>query len=157
MSKRNFFYALIAFVFFAGTQTSFADEDVYRACTNLVYGYAYHRDQFNADEFANLFAEDASLTVLGQTWVGYTDIRQRIEELKTGSTIRHEMSTIRIVPIDEDHATGVSYATIYSAPAGQTSVSNFALKGEYHDEFVRTSEGWRISKRTLVQKYTYQQ
>jgi uncharacterized protein (TIGR02246 family) len=129
---------------------------VYRACTNLVYGYAYHRDQFNADEFANLFTENASLTVVGQTWVGREDIRQRIEGLKTGSSIRHEMSTIRIVPVDDDHATGVSYATIYSAPAGEYSVSGFVLMGEYHDDFVRTAEGWKISKRVLVQKYTSQ-
>ena len=66
------------------------------------------------------------------------------------------MSTIHIVPVDSDHATGVSYATIYSAPAGESSVSSFALMGEYHDEFVRTAEGWKISKRVLVQKYTPQ-
>ena len=156
MNKRHFFFVLITTVFITGTHSSYADEDLYRACTNLVYGYAYHRDQFNADEFANLFTEDASLTVVGQTWVGRADIRQRIEGLKTGSSIRHEMSTIHIVPVDDDHATGVSYATIYSAPAGESSVSSFALMGEYHDEFVRTADGWRISKRVLVQKYTSQ-
>ncbi len=138
------------------SSAGFAAEDVYRACSNLVTDYAYHRDQFNAKEFANLFTEDASLTVVNQTWVGRENIEQRIEGLKTGSTIRHEMSTIRIVPIDENHAAGVSYATIYSAPEGVTSVSGFALMGEYHDEFVRTADGWKISKRVLVQKYSLQ-
>lgn len=147
---------LIAALCFSASTTSFAAEDVYRACSNLVTDYAYHRDQFNAQEFANLFTEDASLTVVNQTWVGRTDIRQRIEELKTGSTIRHEMSTIRIVPVDDDHATGVSYATIYAAPEGETSVSGFVLMGEYHDEFLRTAQGWKISKRVLVRKYSLQ-
>lgn len=147
---------LIAALCFSASTTSFAAEDVYRACSNLVTDYAYHRDQFNAIEFANLFTEDASLTVVNQTWIGRPDIEQRIEELKTGSTIRHEMSTIRIVPVDDDHATGVSYATIYAAPAGETSVSGFALMGEYHDEFVRTAEGWKISKRVLISKYSLQ-
>lgn len=131
-----------------------AQEDVYWACSNLVTDYAFHRDQFNAEEFSNLFTVDASLTVVNQTWIGRPDIKQRIEELKTGSTIRHEMSTIRIVPVDENHATGVSYATIYAAPEGVTSVTGFVLMGEYHDEFVRTDDGWKISKRTLVSKYS---
>jgi uncharacterized protein (TIGR02246 family) len=147
---------LITALCFSASTTSFAAEDVYRACSNLVTDYAYHRDQFNATEFADLFTEDASLTVVNQTWVGRTDIGQRIEELKTGSTIRHEMSTIRIVPVDDYHATGVSYATIYAAAAGETSVSGFALMGEYHDEFVRTAQGWKISKRVLISKYSLQ-
>jgi uncharacterized protein (TIGR02246 family) len=135
---------------------SLASDDVYWACRNLVIDYAYHRDQFNAKEFASLFTSDAELTVVSQTWVGRSEIEQRIEGLKTGSSIRHEMSTVRIVPVDEEHATGVSYATIYSAPAGVTTVSNFALMGEYHDEFVRTDDGWKISKRVLIQKYSYE-
>jgi uncharacterized protein (TIGR02246 family) len=149
-------FILIAAFCLSFSSTGFATEDVYWACSNLVTDYAYHRDQFNAKEFASLFTEDASLTVVNQTWVGREDIEQRIEGLKTGSTIRHEMSTIRIVPIDENNATGVSYATIYSAPLGETSVSGFALMGEYHDEFVRTADGWKISKRVLVQKYSLQ-
>lgn len=145
---------LMAVLGFSASTTSFAAEDVYRACSNLVTDYAYHRDQFNAAEFSNLFTENASLTVVNQTWEGRSNIEQRIEGLKTGSTIRHEMSTIRIVPVDEDHATGVSYATIYSAPAGETTVTGFVLMGEYHDEFVRTAEGWKIDKRVLISKYS---
>lgn len=147
---------IAALLLTANTSSFAANDDVYWACSNLVTDYAYHRDQFNAKEFANLFTEDASLTVVNQTWVGRAEIEQRIEGLKTGSTIRHEMSTIRIVPIDENHATGVSYATIYSAPAGETSVSGFALMGEYHDEFVRTADGWKFSKRVLFSKYSLQ-
>ena len=147
---------LVTALFVTAFTTSFAAEDVYRACSNLVADYAYHRDQFNAVEFSNLFTENASLTVVSQTWVGRSNIEQRIEGLKTGSSIRHEMSTIRIVPIDDDNATGVSYATIYAAPAGEASVSGFVLMGEYHDEFVRAAEGWKISKRVLVSKYSQQ-
>ncbi len=147
-------YLMIAALFVTTIPSSFADNDVYWACSNLVTDYAYHRDQFNAKEFADLFTEDATLTVVSQTWEGRAEIEQRIEGLKTGSTIRHEMSTIRIVPIDENHATGVSYATIYSAPAGQSTVSGFTLMGEYHDEFVRTADGWKFSKRVLVSKYS---
>lgn len=130
-------------------------QDVYRDCINLVTDYAIHRDRFDAEAFSSLFTEDAVLTVGGQTWTGRSAIRQRIEGLQNGSSIRHLMSTIRITPVDENNATGISYATIYSAPAGSNTVEGFTLIGEYHDEFVRTADGWRIHKRELHTAYTY--
>ena len=51
------------------------------------------------------------------------------------------MSTIRIFPVDQNTATGVSYVTVYSAPPGVNVVEGFAAVGEYHDEFVRTDAG----------------
>ena len=65
------------------------------------------------------------------------------------------MSTMRIVPDGEDRATGVSYVTIYNAPPGVTEVEGFLLIGEYHDEFVRTEEGWKIQTRELRPVYRY--
>ena len=41
---------------------SFADA-VRDACSQLVIDYAYHRDQFNAGEFAALFTDDGVLTI----------------------------------------------------------------------------------------------
>ena len=128
-------------------------QEVYRDCTNLVLDYALYRDRFDAAGFAGLFTEDGSLTVGGQTWVGREQIHGRIVALNTGSSIRHLMSTVRITPVDETHATGVSYATIYSSPAGVNTVTGFTLMGEYHDEFVRTAEGWKIAKRVLHTVY----
>lgn len=146
--------ALFTLLLFVAAPSLYA-EDVYRDCINLVTDYAIYRDRFDAEGFSSLFTEDASLTVGGQTWVGRANIRARIEGLKNGSSIRHLMSTIRITPVDADNATGISYATIYSAPAGSTTVEGFALIGEYHDTFVRTADGWKISKRELHTAYTY--
>ena len=39
-----------------------------QACTDLILDYAYYRDRPDADAFADLFAEDAELRVLG-AWV----------------------------------------------------------------------------------------
>jgi len=130
-------------------------EDVYRDCINLVTDYAYYRDRFDAAGFSNLFTEDATLTVGSNTWLGRSDIRKRIEGLNNNSSILHLMSTIRIVPVDELHATGVSYATIYSAPEGSNTVEGFAIIGEYHDDFVRTEDGWKIQKRVLHSVFSY--
>ena len=130
-------------------------EDVYRDCINLVTDYAFHRDRYDAESFSNLFTEDASLTVGNQSWRGRINIRQRIEGLDSGTTIRHLMSTIRIEPVDELHATGVSYATIYTAADAGSTTEGFAIIGEYHDEFVLTEMGWRIQTRVLHPVFSY--
>lgn len=131
-------------------------EDVYRDCINLVTDYAYYRDQYDAASFSSLFTEDASLTVGNQTWHGRDNIRQRIEGLDSSTTIRHLMSTIRIEPVDELHATGVSYATIYTAADGSGTTEGFAIMGEYHDEFVLTEAGWKIQTRVLHPVFSYE-
>lgn len=130
--------------------------DVYRDCFNLVTDYAYHRDRYDATAFSNLFTEDASLKVGNGSWEGRNNIRARIEGLDKSGTIRHLMSTIRIEPIDELHASGVSYATIYTASAGSNSTEGFAIIGEYHDSFTLTDDGWRISKRELKSVFSYE-
>ena len=71
-------FVLITALLFGASPASFAaSDDVYWACSNLVTDYAYHRDNFNAKEFSELFTEDASLTVVNQTWVGRSEIEQR--------------------------------------------------------------------------------
>lgn len=135
---------------------SYASSDVYRDCINLVTEYAYYRDRFDAEDFSNLFTQDASLSVGNQTWIGRAQIRARIEGLDSSVKIRHLMSTIRIEPIDELHATGVSYATIYTGSADSNSVEGFAVIGEYHDSFVLTESGWRISNRELKSVFSYE-
>ena len=130
--------------------------DVYRDCANLVTDYAYFRDRFDADEFSNLFTADASLSVGNQTWEGRNNIHARIEGLDKSRSIRHLMSTIRIEPIDELHASGVSYATIYTSNAGSNSTEGFAIIGEYHDKFVLTDSGWKISDRELKSIFSYE-
>lgn len=124
-------------------------------CTNLVLDYAYYRDRPEPEAFANVFAEDAVLTVGADSWTGRAAIRERLNGAENGPKYRHLMSTIRIFPVDENHATGVSYVTVYNAPKGATTVEGFAAIGEYHDEFVRTDEGWKIQSRRFVAEFRY--
>lgn len=134
--------------------TAYGHEDVQRACTDLVLDYAYYRDRPDAEGFAGVFTEDGELTVLGQTFVGRQALIERLKDAHKGPSFRHLMSTIRIFPIDAQRARGVSYATVYSAPAGESEVNGFAAMGEYHDEFVLTAQGWRIAKREFIPVYT---
>jgi hypothetical protein len=129
--------------------------DAVQACTDLVLDYAYYRDRPDPVGFASVFAENATLTVMGETYKGRQAIGERLQGAGRGPSFRHLMSTIRIFPIDELHATGVSYVTVYTAPHGATEVEGFAGIGEYHDEFVLTPAGWKIASREFKPVYTY--
>ncbi|MEM7097374.1 MAG: nuclear transport factor 2 family protein [Pseudomonadota bacterium] len=149
---RWFCYLALACLSVVSAHT-FADEtQIKQACTDLVLDYAFYRDRLDAEPYAQLFAEDAVLTVLGQVFQGRVAIKKRMLESKDGPVTRHMMSTIRIFPIDSHSASGVSYVTVYSAPAGELplKVEQFLGLGEYHDKFVLTEQGWKISRRTFV-------
>ena len=123
-----------------------------RACTDLVLDYAYYRDRPDAQRVADLFAEEAILTVLGQQFKGRDAIRARLQGAAQGPVFRHLMSTIRIFVESDRRATGVSYVTVYSAPSGDlpAPLSVPLGVGEYHDVFVSTDAGWKIERRSFV-------
>ena len=129
-----------------------AQGSVRQACEDLVLDYAYYRDRRDAEPYAAIFAEDAVLSVLGVDYVGRDAIYRRLVEEKDPLTTRHMMSTIRIFDEGEGRATGVSYVTVWAAPAGEAPLlaDKYLGLGEYHDEFRLTEAGWKISKRTFV-------
>ena len=150
-----------------------SEHSIDHACKALVTDYAYYRDRYDAQNVANLFTEDAAMSVQGETYNGRQAIYQRMVEGRGTRVIRHMMSTIRIFPVDADNATGVSYVAVYgtaanaesdatddksAAPSGAPSTpvqaGGYLAIGEYHDKFVRTAVGWKISERIFVPVFT---
>jgi len=123
-----------------------------QACTELVLDYAYYRDRPEGDRVAELFAVDAELRVMGQTYLGREAIRARLQDAARGPVFRHLMSTVRIFPEGPRRATGVSYVTVYSAAAGPLprALEQPLAVGEYRDIFVLTEAGWKIQRREFV-------
>jgi hypothetical protein len=153
--KHTFFKSLAGLILLAVMPVAgHADNHkrVIEACTNLVLDYAYFRDRPDAEGVANLFTENAQLTVLGQTFAGRAAIADRIRDAADGPVFRHMMSTIRIFPDNGSQARGVSYVSVYTAPAGQfpRPFHQPAAVGEYHDRFVLTESGWKIARREFV-------
>ena len=144
----------LLFVLLLASGSTFADShrQIEQACTDLVLDYAYYRDLLAADTVAELFTEDAQMLVLGDEFVGRDAIRARLEAGRTGPLYRHLMSTIRIFVDSADHARGVSYVTVHAAPPGDLPrpLGQPVGVGEYHDEFVRTADGWKIKRREFV-------
>ncbi|MBK8063807.1 MAG: nuclear transport factor 2 family protein [Betaproteobacteria bacterium] len=72
-----------------------------------------------------------------------------------GVVTRHVCANLAVEAIDADHARGVMYFLLYKhdhAAAGTDAGKPAPLGppetlGEYHDEYLRTAEGWRIARR----------
>ena len=129
------------------------------ACAALVHGYALHRDRLAADAYANLFTEDATLHVLGQTYAGRAAIKQRLIDTPKSPISQHLMHSVLINLESQDEATGVSYVTVYLAPVTSSrlaTATGFAAIGQYVDRFRRTEQGWKIAERRFVPQLEYE-
>lgn len=132
-----------------------ATEQIKEACETLVMDYARHRDQAQGAALAQLFTEDAELSVNGETFIGRQALLKRFAAPAT-HRFRHMMSNVHIKVTGHKQATGVSYALIFVGPIDKQNpdasitVSNFVAMGEYQDSFVFTDAGWRIASRRFV-------
>ena len=140
---------------FASQAAADRSADIKDVCTDLVLDYAYYRDRPEPEQLGRLFTKDATLMVMGQAFKGRSEIEKRVRDARDGPVFRHMMSTIRIFVLDADHARGISYVTVYSAPPGEgpRPLQDPVAVGEYHDQFVRTEHGWQIAQREFVAVY----
>ncbi len=125
-----------------------ADNDIERECTRLIMDYAVYRDAGDAEAYANLFTENGSLSLLGQTFSSRAAILERMRTAPP-QTSMHLMSTVRIFPESATRARGVSYAEVYVEGAGEApaKTGGFLAIGRYHDRFEKTEAGWKIAER----------
>ena len=121
-----------------------------------LYGrYAIGIDTGNADMFSGVFTIDATFETPGRTVQG----RKQLAELAANQRGDAGPTNVSHVAVN---------IIIDPSPEGATGTSNYlrvklGLKGEpstliggglYRDTFVKTSEGWRIKKRTVQQAHS---
>jgi len=131
-----------------------------RACSRLCLEFTRSVDTGAYEAAAALFTEDGEFTRRGSTFRGHEAIARSFDEILGGWhgrarnpswRVRHLCTNIMIDVVSPTEATGVSYYTIYlyKGPdvAGLATISGPGLIGDYVDRFVRTGDGWRISRR----------
>jgi hypothetical protein len=127
-------------------------ELIVRECSQLALAFAIHVDFGHADACANLFAEDGVFERKGKVLQGRAQILAAQRARPAGLRTRHFCQTPWITVIDESHAEGITYFANYrhesDGPlAGPAPLLGPSAVGEFHDRYVRTSEGWRIAAR----------
>jgi hypothetical protein len=144
------------------TRARLTAED-YAEIEQLIYTYGYAIDTCAADgyEYADLYTEDGvfvdHFTDAGFAAGGLVRAvgREQLARASGGGELRCEnvgwkdWSHVMVNPVIKPTPAGASGRT-YSVVIGEQGPTHVQRFGGYEDEFVRTSDGWRIKKRTHV-------
>jgi 3-phenylpropionate/cinnamic acid dioxygenase small subunit len=117
----------------------------------LVTEYAWLLDHRCWDDVPKLMTDDVVLKIRGREIVGQAGVIEWAEaraEKKSRRT-QHQMTLVRLEPVDADHVNGTAALVLHVAKMGGSD-TYVDLVGEYQDEYVRTPDGWRFRRRTLV-------
>lgn len=118
----------------------------------LQVDYTRGADSLDGDAYAAVFTEDA---ILDQTHTGLSVVSGRAAiAAVAGAAYRQQTHNIhmttnqRVLSVAGDTATGFAYFFQRSIlkNGGRTEFC-----GRYDDEYRRTSEGWKISRRVLIE------
>ena len=123
---------------------------------DLLTRYATGVDRKEWDLWESCFTEDARIdyTALGGPEHGVREMRKWLEETMAGFPMTQHLVTNREVRIEGDTATARSgFYNPMAVPSGDGAHKLFFCGGWYHDQLVRTREGWRIRER--VEEFGY--
>lgn len=127
-----------------------------RECERLVTLYCHHVDHGEAAKVADLFSPDGVWKGPGVLMEGQEQVRSGFatRQANTARMSRHVCNNLHLNVIDEDHAEGSVYLTLYrhdgEAERTVSPLEGPVLVGEYRDRFVRTAEGWRFADRRIL-------
>ena len=124
-----------------------------RSCKKLSIAYAKHADFRDYNTFVDLFTEDGVLEIYGQEIKGRAALLATMSSRPENRRSLHLLTNIWIDVLDADHAVGGAYLTVFSVDFdgdGPAPLQGARMVGNYEDEFVRGTEGWRIARRKLT-------
>lgn len=128
----------------------------YEEIKALYARYNQGSDFRDTELFLSAFAEDAVMTRGGRDIVGMDALRaDRAERYqgKIGDVGRRHINGSYLITPTEGGATGRTYYLLLDVTTRQPTMLS---SGYYEDDFVRTSDGWRIQHRTLLSYETVQ-
>ena len=115
----------------------------------LIAEYCHHYDDGRSDDFAALFADDATFTVFGTTHRGRQAIHDNIGRQRPGMSPGQHVTYNSVIDIADDASTARAWTDFLymSKTADGFRTSN---AGRYHDRLVHESDRWRFASRTIV-------
>ena len=128
--------------------------EIERACVDLIHRLAQYSDRDERERSAGLFTPDGIWIRGGTPYTGREAILSSFKG-PPGQILRHFVTNTVVDIADDSHAQAVSYYLLYrhvpvtaEPKLPMTLGMPFSL-GEWHDKFVRTAGGWRISHREV--------
>jgi ketosteroid isomerase-like protein len=116
------------------------------AIHELRAGYTHHYDSGDLDRFVALFAEDGLLQLAYAGWArGHDELRAKLAPAMAMAAFAIHFTTDELTTFTgPDTATGTSRFAVHHGRSPDIEGA-----GTYHDEYVRTPDGWRIASRRI--------
>lgn len=122
-------------------------------CRDLISALTQRGDRRDLEGAAALFSEDGVWVRGGRPYVGRAGVVESYARIPATQVTRHMSANCVVTVVDDDHAEATTYYVAYHYDPGVVEAvlplpfdPPFSL-GEWHDRFVRTADGWRISHR----------
>jgi hypothetical protein len=122
-------------------------------CRDLVAAVTQRGDRRDIAGAGALFADDGTWVRGGRTYMGPAGVAESYDRLPATQFTRHMSANCVVTVRDADHAEAITYYVAYhhdpgvDAPAFPLPLDPPFSLGEWHDQFVRTPDGWRIAHR----------
>ena len=117
-------------------------------CQSVSLKFGRLQDARRHDELAGLLTPDATYVRLGEELA----LENFIEWITTTppNKTRHFVTPTEVEILDENTAQGLTYYTIYLYGGDEGPpypLEGPFVVGEYHEQFARTNDGWKIKRR----------
>lgn len=125
-------------------------------CAQLSIDFALAIDHREFEKVVSLFTVDGNFVRGGITTTGRPALLKWLTEERPVQVIRHIISNFSGEMVKPDEVHGITYFTAIvemgdpELPIRKTTPGGM---GEWHNVFVKTSEGWRIKSKTVNQVF----
>ena len=117
------------------------DEDAIR---RTIAQYCQLCDDGRFDEWADLYTDDATFSVMGKTYTGRADVKAFIEKGQAPERRGKHLCFNSIIDIDGDSARAITDYVFIDKQHAITSA------GRYHDRLIRQPDRWRFAERRIL-------
>ena len=123
---------------------------------DVLVGYAVSMDGEDWDALERCFTEDAVCDFgdLGPGMHGASGIARDMRGVIEPMDASFHMVGNHVIDIDGDRASARSYLLAQHVLREALGGPIFFVAGIYHDELVRTADGWKIANKLLVARWT---
>ena len=118
-----------------------SDEDAIR---RTIAQYCHFCDDGRFDEWADLYTDDATFTVRGNTYTGRADVKAFIEQGQPPERRGKHLCFNSVIEVDGSTARAWTDYVFIDKQRAITSA------GRYHDRLVRQPDRWRFAERRIV-------
>ena len=112
--------------------------------------YSYSIDSGNYDKLDAMFTPDAIYHFVTGSTNNIEALKSTIQDALKPLTTSQHINGNQWAEIEGDRATAGCYFTVHMYKEGLAGGEHFEMGGRYDDELLRTSEGWRFSKRAIT-------